>query len=47
MSQAQNQGMLVLKCGDRSIRFRPSLNVTTEVVDEAISVVKKCIEILF
>ncbi|MBC8185972.1 L-lysine 6-transaminase [candidate division KSB1 bacterium] len=47
MSQAQNQGMLVLKCGDRSIRFRPSLNVTAEIVDEAISIVKKCLEILF
>jgi L-lysine 6-transaminase len=47
MSEAQNQGMLVLKCGDRSIRFRPSLNVTADVVDEAISVVKKCLEIMF
>jgi L-lysine 6-transaminase len=47
MSEAQNQGMLVLKCGDRSIRFRPSLNVTAGVVDEAISVVKKCLEIMF
>ena len=47
MSEAQNQGMLVLKCGERSIRFRPSLNVTTEVVDEAISVVKKCFDVVF
>ncbi len=47
MSQAQKQGMLVLMCGNRSIRFRPSLNVTTEVVDEAILIVKKCLEIIF
>jgi L-lysine 6-transaminase len=47
MKEAQNQGMLVLKCGPRSIRFRPSLNVTKENVDEAISIVQKCLKILF
>jgi len=28
--------MLVLKCGERSIRFRPSLNTTIEIINEAI-----------
>ena len=47
MVEAQKQNMLVLKCGERSIRFRPSLNVTSDHVDEAISIVTKCLEILF
>ena len=46
MSEAQNQGMLVLKCGERSIRFRPSLNITNDHVDEAISIVNKCLGML-
>jgi L-lysine 6-transaminase len=30
-----DRGLLVLKSGDHSIRFRPALDITTEVVDEA------------
>ena len=47
MNEAQNQGMLVLKCGNRSIRFRPSLNITNDHADEAVSIIYKCLEILF
>jgi len=39
MREARKLGMLVLKCGERSIRFRPSLNVTTGIVDQAIDIV--------
>jgi L-lysine 6-transaminase len=39
MREARKNGMLVLKCGERSIRFRPSLNITTQIVDEAIEIV--------
>jgi L-lysine 6-transaminase len=38
MIEAKKKGMLVLKCGERSIRFRPSLNITNEIVDEAIDI---------
>lgn len=38
MIEAKKKGMLVLKCGERSIRFRPSLNITNEIVDEAIKI---------
>ena len=31
-------GLLVLKSGERSIRFRPALDITTEVVDEAMEI---------
>ncbi len=47
MKEAQNQGLLVLKCGPRSIRFRPSLNVTKEHVDEAMAIVQQCLQTLF
>ena len=45
-AEALNQGMLVLPCGEKSIRFRPSLNITNEIVDEAISIVDKCLNVL-
>ena len=35
-----DRGLLVLKSGDRSIRFRPALDVTTEVVDEAMDLLR-------
>lgn len=39
MREARKNGMLVLKCGKQSIRFRPSLNITTQIVDEAIEII--------
>ena len=35
-----DRGLLVLKSGDHSIRFRPALDITTEVVDEAIALLR-------
>src|SRR3954463_440754 len=35
-----DRGMLALKSGDRSIRFRPALDVATEVIDEAIGLLR-------
>jgi L-lysine 6-transaminase len=35
---------MVLICGDRSIRFRPHLNVTSEVIDEALSILEKTLK---
>jgi L-lysine 6-transaminase len=37
-------GMLVLACGQRSIRFRPALNVTPEVVAEGLVRLEKAID---
>ncbi len=34
-------GVLALKAGDRSIRFRPALDISTEVVDEAMALLRK------
>ena len=36
-----DRGVLVLKSGERAIRFRPALDITTEVVDEAIVVFRQ------
>ncbi|HEY0368690.1 MAG TPA: hypothetical protein VGC85_03755, partial [Chthoniobacterales bacterium] len=30
-----DRGLLVLKSGERAIRFRPALDITAEVVEEA------------
>ena len=35
-----DRGLLVLKSGDRSIRFRPALDITTQVVDEAVDLLR-------
>ena len=35
-----DRGLLVLKSGDHSIRFRPALDITTEVVDEAVDLLR-------
>ena len=34
-------GVLTLRCGENSIRFRPALDVTAEVVDEAMELMRK------
>ena len=34
-------GLLVLKSGEHSIRFRPALDITKEVVDEAMEILQK------
>jgi len=32
---------LTLRSGDRSIRFRPALDITAEVVDEAMDLIRQ------
>jgi len=34
-------GLMVLLCGDHSMRFRPHLNVTSEVIDEALGILER------
>ncbi|HSH38338.1 MAG TPA: L-lysine 6-transaminase [Chthoniobacterales bacterium] len=36
-----NRGLLVLKSGERAIRFRPALDITAEVVDEAMEILRQ------
>jgi L-lysine 6-transaminase len=34
-------GVLVLKSGERAIRFRPALDITAEVADEAMTILRE------
>lgn len=36
-----DEGVIIIGCGDRSIRFRPALNVTTEEIDMGMKVIKE------
>jgi L-lysine 6-transaminase len=36
-----DRGLLVLKSGERAIRFRPALDITAEVVDEAMELLRQ------
>ncbi len=36
-----DRGLLVLKSGERAIRFRPALDIMAEVVDEAMDILQK------
>jgi L-lysine 6-transaminase len=36
-----DNGVLTLKSGDKAIRFRPALDITNEVVDEAVGIIGK------
>jgi L-lysine 6-transaminase len=39
--QAYEQGMIILPCGQRSLRFRPPLDITTAEVDEALAILER------
>jgi L-lysine 6-transaminase len=41
--RAYEQGMIILACGHRSLRFRPPLDITVEEVDEAVDIIRKAI----
>lgn len=43
MKQIMDRGVLILKCGQRSLRFRPSLTFSKAEVDELITVVQSAI----
>jgi L-lysine 6-transaminase len=39
-----DNGLILLGCGNSTVRFRPALNVKPEEIDEAIIILKKAIE---
>jgi L-lysine 6-transaminase len=45
IDQCYEGGMIVLPCGDRSVRFRPSLNVSSEQIGEGVHRLSGAIEI--
>ncbi len=44
LHKAYDNGMLILGCGDHSIRFRPTLDVSRSVVDEALGIIESSIK---
>jgi L-lysine 6-transaminase len=41
--RAYGLGMLILPCGERSLRFRPPLDVTAAEVDEALDILRRAV----
>ena len=41
-----NEKLLILGCGEKSIRFRPPLNVTKDALDEGLKIIKKVLFLL-
>ncbi len=42
-AEAMQNGMIILGCGDRTIRCRPRLNVTEDEIDEAMRILSSCL----
>lgn len=47
LAQAFANGMIALGCGERSVRFRPALNLTQETVDEAMGLTRQSLQHVF
>ncbi len=45
-ARCYKEKLLILGCGEKSIRFRPALNVTKEVLDEGLQKIKKVLNLL-
>ena len=43
-TKAYEEGVILIGCGDRSIRFRPPLNITNDEVDEGTTVIRKALQ---
>lgn len=43
---AYKEKLMILGCGDHSIRFRPPLNITTDELDEGLKVIRKVLNLM-
>jgi L-lysine 6-transaminase len=39
-----NHGLVLLGCGERTIRFRPALNITNEQIDEGVGIIRRALK---
>jgi L-lysine 6-transaminase len=46
LAEGREQGVLALPCGDRSIRFRPFLDVTGEEINDGVGALAKALDIV-
>ncbi|GIV54423.1 MAG: L-lysine 6-transaminase [Candidatus Kapaibacterium sp.] len=44
LQRSHAEGLLILGCGEQSIRFRPTLDVTQQRIDEAIAIIEKVLQ---
>jgi len=44
INQLFNDGLIILPCGERSIRFRPALNIKADIIMEGFSMIEKAIK---
>jgi L-lysine 6-transaminase len=42
--KAYEEGLILIGCGDRSIRFRPPLNTTKEEITEGLAIIRKALQ---
>ena len=38
VTECMNQGLMILGCGDKTIRFRPALTVSKSEIDQALNI---------
>ncbi len=43
-TKAYEAGLILIGCGDRSIRFRPPLNITKKEIEEGLGIIRKALE---
>jgi L-lysine 6-transaminase len=43
-TKAYEKGLILIGCGERTIRFRPPLNLSREEVDEGIAIIRNCLK---
>ncbi len=43
-TKAYEEGLILIGCGDRSIRFRPPLSITKEEVHDGLSIIRKALQ---
>ncbi len=44
LSKSRENGILLLPCGEKSVRFRPPLDVTVDVINEGIEIIEKTLK---
>jgi L-lysine 6-transaminase len=42
--KALGKGLMLIGCSDRTIRFRPPLNLSKEEADEGIDIIRRCLK---
>ena len=46
IERAYEQGLLILGCGEKSLRFRPTLDVSPQIIDEGMEIISKVLSTL-